>query len=229
MENIEKALLYLKKDILKNCDLITFIEMFPNEIKFYYCENDGVCFSHNQDKICISTDNEKVAEFVSKLIPKTDVAICKSYHDFKTLNEINQFAHVEEVYQFIFEKSKQTEDENIKKLTEDFAEFIVHHYSKETSIEEITSLMKHYNFYGYFVKGKLVAFIGRHIDGEIGFLEVLPDFRRKGIGTKLINKIVNEEIPTISYSQVLTDNFKSIQLHHKLGAVQYEKIVYWCY
>lgn len=229
MKNNEKALAYLEKNIYKNCDLITFIEIYPDKLQYYYCESDGVCFIFNDETICISTDNEIVALKVSKLIPKKNIAICKSEHDFRVLNNINKFINIEKVYQFIFDKDFDFKDDNIVKLEESDAEFIVKNYSKDTSIDDILSLMKTFNFYGYMKDNKIAGYIGRHLDGEIGFLEVLPEYRRMGIGTKLLKRMLCEITPTIPYSQVLIDNYKSIELHKKLGAKQYENIVYWCY
>ena len=105
MDNLNKVLSYLKKNIYKNCDLITFIQLFPEKINFIYNEDDGVCFMYDNSIICISTNNKKVAIRASKLCPKSTSAICKTKHDFTVLNNINKFKNVEKVYQFIFKKT----------------------------------------------------------------------------------------------------------------------------
>ena len=229
MDNINKALTYLNKNIYKNCDLITFIQLFPEKIRFIYNEDDGVCFIYDNSIICMSTNNKKVAVKAVKLCPKINSAICKSKHDFEILNNINKFKNVERVYQFIFQKTAPYYDDKIKELSFEYAQFIVDTYSKETTVEEIENLMKYFKFYGYFEDNVIKGYIGRHIDGEIGFIEVLPQYQRQGIATKLLKKIVNEDSNIIPFSQILISNKISIKLHKKLKAKRYRKIVYWCY
>lgn len=136
---------------------------------------------------------------------------------------------MEKVYQFIFKKTTPYYNEKIKELSPKYAKFIVDTYSKSTTTEEIKNLMKYFKFYGYFEDNKIKGYIGRHIDGEIGFIEVLPQYQRQGIATKLLKKIINENTSIIPYSQILISNKISIKLHKKLKAKRYKKIVYWCY
>ena len=115
------------------------------------------------------------------------------------------------------------------KLTKDDLREVKANFEIKISAEEIEDLMKIFNFYKYVLDGKIVGIIGRHIDGEIGFLEVLENFRKRGIATSLTKTIINEDSDIIPYSQVLTDNIKSIRLQEKLGAKQNPTTVFWCY
>ena len=66
--------------------------------------------------------------------------------------------------------------------------------------------------YGAYVEGKLAGFMSRHIEGSMGLLEVLPEYRRLGIGSSLeaymTNLILDRgEMP---FCQLITDNGKSL-------------------
>jgi len=79
------------------------------------------------------------------------------------------------------------------------------------------------------VDGRLAAFIGRHAEGTIGMLQVLPDFRRRHIGEELEKAYINlllEEGRT-PYCHVDTNNAASLALQKKLGMSFSQEIVHW--
>ncbi len=64
------------------------------------------------------------------------------------------------------------------------------------TIEEIKELFKKLEFYIYIENGKKEGVAGLNIDpdktGKIRWVHILPQYRRKGIGTELMNKIEKE-------------------------------------
>ena len=130
----------------------------------------------------------------------------------------------------MYEKDdKFQSDANVILLSEINIDEIKENFSIEIDKNEILELMQIFNFYGYIIDSKIVGLIGRHVDGEIGFLEVLEQYRNRGIATTLIKTIVNEKSDIIPYSQVVISNYKSINLQNKLGAIKNPTTVFWCY
>lgn len=82
--------------------------------------------------------------------------------------------------------------------------------------------------------GELAGFIGFHEDGSGGMLEVLPQFRRLGIGTALEIGLHNLALSRgwTPYGQIYADNEASLKLQERLGMVLSDPdgdVLYWMY
>ena len=80
--------------------------------------------------------------------------------------------------------------------------------------------------------GKIAGFIGFHEDGSGGMLEVLPEFRRLGIGTALEIALHNLALSRgwTPYGQIRIENEASLKLQERLGMVVSDpdgSILYW--
>ena len=83
--------------------------------------------------------------------------------------------------------------------------------------------------YGAFDGDTLMAFAGRHAEGSMGLLEVLPQYRRRGLATLLQSHIINLELSHghIPYGQVFDGNEASLALQRSLGMAQSMGRLYW--
>lgn len=83
--------------------------------------------------------------------------------------------------------------------------------------------------YGTFHGDTLMAFGGRHAEGSIGLLEVLPQYRRQGLGALLQSFLINLELSQghIPYGQVFDGNEPSLALQRSLGMAQSMGQLYW--
>lgn len=80
------------------------------------------------------------------------------------------------------------------------------------------------------LNGEFAGFIGFHGDGSTGLLEVLPQFRRRGIGQCLEKYMVNLCLQKgwTNYGHIYTDNAASFALQESLGlTVDREHVLYW--
>lgn len=82
---------------------------------------------------------------------------------------------------------------------------------------------------GAYVSGRRAGFIGRHSEGSIGLLEVLPAFRRRGIAEALLSDAINHELAlgNVPFGQVVWDNGPSLALQKKVGSEISRGHVYW--
>ena len=71
--------------------------------------------------------------------------------------------------------------------------------------------------------------MGRHTEGTIGLLEVLPQYRRQGVATLLQRFMTNLELSRghIPYGQVFEDNIPSLALQRSLGYRISDGLLYW--
>lgn len=80
------------------------------------------------------------------------------------------------------------------------------------------------------LNGQFAGFIGFHGDGSTGLLEVLPEFRRRGIAQCLEKYMVNLCLDRgwVNYGHIYTDNAASFALQESLGlTVDREHVLYW--
>ena len=82
--------------------------------------------------------------------------------------------------------------------------------------------------------GKIAGFIGFHEDGSGGMLEVLPEFRRLGIGSALEIALHNLALSRgwTPYGQIRVGNEASRRLQESLGMIVSDpagSILYWIY
>nr|WP_279309963.1 GNAT family N-acetyltransferase [Romboutsia sp. 1001713B170207_170306_H8] len=108
-------------------------------------------------------------------------------------------------------------------------DIIKKNYDKITD-EELEEINKLHNLYvGYDKSKNMVGFIGSHLEGSMGILEVFPQYRRNGYASELERFMINDFIRKgmIPFCQVEVNNEKSIRLQRKLGLKESEKVVYW--
>lgn len=84
---------------------------------------------------------------------------------------------------------------------------------------------------GAFEGESLCGFIGIHAEGTVGLLEVLPQYRRRGVATLLEIEMMNRELTLghIPFGQVLTDNSPSLALQQSLGLTRSKGTVCWLF
>ena len=92
------------------------------------------------------------------------------------------------------------------------------HYQLEGA-DYLCSLLDRGQLFGGFQNGTLAGFVGRHAEGSIGLLEILPQYRRQGFATALERYMIDLELSLchITFGQVLTDNAPSLALQRSLG------------
>lgn len=82
---------------------------------------------------------------------------------------------------------------------------------------------------GAFVDGQPAGFAGFHIEGAIGMLEVLPAYRRRGLGSILQRAAINLALERgqIPFGQVIDGNEASLSLQRKLGMSVSTSTLFW--
>jgi tRNA (guanine37-N1)-methyltransferase len=120
------------------------------------------------------------------------------------------------------------EPADIRLLTEEHLDFLLAHYRHEDS-EYLAWLLERRALFGLFREGRLVGFIGKHAEGSMGLLEVLPGWRRQGVASALESFLIARELRQGNrpYCQVFSDNAASLALQKKLGLQPADGLVIW--
>lgn len=77
--------------------------------------------------------------------------------------------------------------------------------------------------------GAIAGLAGFHEEGSIGMLEVLPAYRRRGVGEALLRGAVRLALERGQYAfgQVFTDNQASLALQRKVGMSVSQERLFW--
>ena len=132
-----------------------------------------------------------------------------------------------EVYQAIYTKQEPPDMERRLRLVPagpvDMG-FIRQHYSTLDD-DELGQIIRNRELYLAFDKDEPVGFIGQHLEGSMGLLEILPPYRRRGLGAELecfmIGKMLEQGL--LPYCQFETGNLASRRLQEKLGLTVVDK------
>lgn len=97
------------------------------------------------------------------------------------------------------------------------------------SKEELKELIEHGNIVMGYENSSPVGFIGEHMEGSVGLLQVLQEHRRKGYGTALEIEMIRRTLEKryIPFGQVVVGNTASLELQKKLGLTKSEGTIFW--
>ncbi len=219
MTQTQKAVEYLTKEHLSHIDMLEPIRRKTADI--LYAGDDGVVFFEQKSHAC--------------MISMTNLVKCQAVVDVKKygLFDVHQqdvaewiiregkFAHRLEVLQAAYMR-KETIGGNfeaIRPLSRGYINQVSLSYDAMDDKEYIEELIEKGQLWGIFENGKLAGFIGEHLEGSMGLLEILPEYRRKGYGYLLEAFLINHflELGETPFCQIKIGNQASIALQEKIG------------
>ena len=121
----------------------------------------------------------------------------------------------------------QGSDEGIVDLKPEDAEYILQHYSYQdvTTVEYLRSRIVRAPAVGVLVEGVLAGFVMTHEEMTMGVMQVLPEYRRMGLATRLnaalVRRMRERGLPCIV--EIVKDNTASLALAASTGYVPLQK------
>ena len=117
----------------------------------------------------------------------------------------------------------------LRLLDRSWAPWLTAHYSHDFGGAAYMERAADRGIIGAFVEGKPAGFVGFHDEGSIGMLEVLPAYRRRGLGEVLQRAAVNLALERgqLPFGQVIDGNEASLALQRKLGMAVSETTLFW--
>lgn len=119
----------------------------------------------------------------------------------------------------------------IRPLDASHLAFVHEHYSNIDDPDYLLELLEAGVFFGAYVQGRLAGFVGEHSEGSLGLLEVLPDYRRRGVAEALVRYATNRHLQRgyVPFSQIKVNNAASFALQKKLGYSISDETVCWLF
>lgn len=232
IEYKDKALNYLTENSLLHMDMIEPIRR--GTAQFLYADTDGVLLREQKSgAYMLSTINKEKSQELLDMISECKLIVL---HQLDMIEDVvrkynlkSQLVCVQAVY-LNQNKPGVTEGIEIKPLELIYKDIILAHYDK-LSNNEIENLIESGLLYGGFKDGVLFGFVGNHLEGSIGLLEVFPRYRSRGYGRALESFIINHMLvkDLVPYAQIEIDNKKSMTLHQNFGFHISEDKLAWMY
>ena len=109
--------------------------------------------------------------------------------------------------------------------------FILNEYTvlEPAEMKQVRAL--HHLYVGQLSSGEIVGFVGMHMEGSIGMLKVLPQYRRRGYAAELEQFMIRRtmEMGLVPFGQIEVWNEASIALQQKMGMIISEKSIFWLF
>lgn len=224
----EIAFDYLNRDYLLNVDIIESLRRGDSEV--LRAGDDGVIVREREGYLYfLSCDTVEAAK---RLTDGYDIHLCV-LHGCEHIDEIAAMTaldHGRECCQVAYTKSEPADEgsADIRVLSPEYAEFVCGIYG-HGDIEQIARQLEDGTVWGIFVDNEIAGFMGRHDEGSMGMLEILPEYRRRGLASLLEAGYINRvrSLGEIPYGQVYTDNLASLALQKKLGLDISQRHICW--
>ncbi len=229
---LDTAYEYLRKDFLHYADIIDPLNRGVAEL--LYAGSDGVLI-YNKPGYCYSMIAESHDTFLKMcaLMEKPEMV---SIHQYEFVDELMQ--------RFSFTKKMDTRSVvflskvpvriapprgiSFKRLEMTNLPFVMETYHNAPNEEYMVSRIEE-GMIGAFDGERPVGLIGTHGEGTMGMLEIIPEYRRRGIAMALENEMINLllEQGRLPYGGVVLGNTASEELQAKLGGTMSDKPLIW--
>ena len=230
--NEQEILAVLERDRVRHIDMIEAIKR--GRAKLLYAAPDAVLLETRGWLLLLAADTvEAGIRALSARTPESGAVVAHNEAARDAVKAvIPRWSHSNpcwQAYDPSMEQKPVPDVCEIRPFCKEDIPFILEHYhtvANEAYFEE--RIAEHSMFAGY-KDGKLVAFIGFHDDGSGGMLEVLPEYRRLGIGSALEIYLRNEALRRgwTPYGQIFVGNEPSRQLQRSLGMIVSDDAIYW--
>ena len=233
MEQLEQALAYLGRDPLFYMDMLEPLRRGTAEL--LYAEEDGVLLCESGGIHMMSAAGPAAAERCFALLSRC--AMLVGHELWYKAEAVRRFGlHEEQIcYQAAWLAPEPPAAApfggELRLLGEEMAQWVYDHYRHPFGGVAYMQGALRRGMLGAFVDGACAGFAGFHEEGSIGMLEVLPAYRRRGVGEALLRGAVRLALERGQYAfgQVFTDNQASLALQRKVGMSVSRERLFWLF
>jgi len=219
-----QALEFLNKDYLMYAPMIEAIEKNKSSILGVY--DYGAALLHEDGIMQLGLNNdEAILQFKDK-INEGILTVFYGNTDPEYLTKaIPNISRVVPCYQVVYTNKTPPDIEykaSYNLLNETHLDFVFETYSRAWNKDHMKNQLNKGLIWGAYLNGEIIGFVGRHGEGSMGLLEILPKFRRQGFGQELeyfiINKVLEEN--KIPYAHIVLGNDVSMNLQTKINGLE---------
>ena len=220
----ERVLAWVAQSPMHNAYLLDF---FDRGARLCRDTNEGIALrNHALDICCAAGSDADCPELHRSMLVLTDhrpLAECLAAEG-KEIMECRQALYLKKEPPHIAHPGVEIRD-----LTLEDMPFILENYHNPGAYESHVRGRLQEGMVGGMVDGQLAGFAGIHQEGALGMLEVLPQYRRRGIAEVLEAEMIARQLARgrLPYCHVLLGNAASVALQTKLGLTFEETSLFW--
>lgn len=230
--NEQEILAYLEQDRVLRIDMIEAIRRKNAEI--LYAAPNAVVLMKLKRFCLIVSDTVETGKRALETVP-SDCCLFVAHNEasrdavFRTFPFINHASACWQAYYPGKDPIPVPDVCEIRPFPLEQVPFLMSVYDPDGHPERYIERVKQGDVLAAYVDGEIAGFIGFHGDGSGGMLEVLPKFRRRGIGSALEIALHNLALSRgwMPYGQIYTTNDASRKLQESLGMVVSDGAIYW--
>lgn len=235
----EKAQAYLRRKTDQNINLLAALH--DGIARVVLAEEKGclLCTGENIWQIA-AADTETALRFYERIPADTTMLEVQEVSQVESVAARFQPRCIELYYNAWYAEASVALPDNgaeVRRLTAGDAETLAQYYHlpgpdagdlAETAAY-LRSRASSGTLYGAYFDGKLAGFVGTHDEGSIGVLTVLPEFRRRGLGTYLERLAIQKALERgdLPFGQIAEGNEASLALQRSLGMTIAREMVCW--
>lgn len=204
------------------------LDFYRRGARVCYAGEDGLVLKNDRIDICYAGGTAFAPELAeSRLVLVEDRALAERLAARDAKLEIMECAQC-----MYLEKDPPRVDRPgvaLRPLTMEDLDFVLENYHHPGSVEDHIRGRIEEGMLGAEIGGELAGFIGVHEEGAMGLLEVVPQFRRRGLAEVLEAALIQQQLERgfLPYAQVHVGNTASEALQTKLGLVFDHRVLYW--
>ena len=228
---------YLSRERLKNIDMLELLPLPTTEV--LCAAPDGVLL-HSDNLYLLSAEpdaRERLWTILEDaLASQAGEEILLIAHDADTRGHFlgrHGFRILMDCVHGVYERNEPVsfplpDGAQIRRLGMEHLDFVHAHYHTVDDVDYLSERIEE-GMFGAFVEGKLAGFIGTHDERAMGLLEILPEYRRRGLAFALEGHLINHllSIGRLPFGQVRIDNAPSLALQRSLGLTMSDAVVHW--
>ncbi|MEE0692575.1 MAG: GNAT family N-acetyltransferase [Lachnospiraceae bacterium] len=234
MNDKDAALTYLNKNRMLNIGMLQVLHRGTAEI-LHACEKGVYLRDTVSNAYMLSSDDdamgiewmhafERRSYSLMQICSQEAAEYAKKRYGFET-----ELTCVQAVYEGK-EAPQNSGKLSICEPDDETMELIASSYDK-LSKDELWQIRSLHDLYAGYLDEVCVGFIGSHLEGSMGLLEIFPEYRRRGFAAELERFMIGHMLRQglFAFAQIETWNEKSLSLQNKLGLRISEERIRWLF
>ncbi|MFB0920762.1 MAG: GNAT family N-acetyltransferase, partial [Oscillospiraceae bacterium] len=212
----EKALEYLNRDRLLHIDMLEALKRGAGEVVFAH--GDGVVVLNADYTYMISAESEETLERICAEIKRPELIAMHQARFVPFLQSKYEYKHSMVCFQCAYMSGEKldiriSEGIELRALTMDKLDFVFENYDHPSDRSYIAERLEA-GMIGAFCGDDIAGFVGTHTEGTMGMLQVMPEYRRRGIAYTLEAAMINNMLDKgyVPHAHIVTTNGASVKL-----------------